>query len=347
MLGNSPRRRPIALLAALALAACAHSVKQDKASGKDARWKGAKPIMLENNAGEATGIVTYPGGDRVDWKLVEIPEGKKGSLEIELSWKPPRPGLDLAFDVYNEWGTKLGGVKAKKPSATRKSKKKRGKKTLTLAPAKGKLYVEVYASNRGDAGKYRLKVAFQEESTATAPRFDPSTVSIPDPPKLAATFPECDTSALDKFDKNNPDCAGKSVACTKFDPNNPACAGACPDPNAPDPKVKACEQFFPECDCNAPDANNPRCKGVKVCLQPFNGLITDVTVDGGGTFIQINKGTDAGVSVGMAGEIIDATGHPVKDGEFKIFKVFKTRSHAKVKVSREAVRKTLNVRLKP
>src|SRR5687768_6783387 len=250
MLGKSGSAA--AWLAILVVASCAHNVPQDKATGPDGKVKGAKPLSFENGEGEASGIVTYPGGDRVDWKLIELPEGKVGALTLELSWRPPRPGLDLAFDVYNEWGRKLGGVKPKKPSAAKKSKRKRGKKSVTIDGVRGKIYIEVYASNRGDAGKYKLKVAFSEESISKVPEFDPSTVSIPDPPKLAATFPECDTSALDKFDKNNPDCAGKSVACVKFDANNPACAGSCPDPNAPDPKIKACEQFFPECDCNNP-----------------------------------------------------------------------------------------------
>src|SRR5687767_4371374 len=108
MLGNSPDRSGATVVAvvvaALVLAAgCARNIKQDAKSGPDAKYKGAKEIPLEGNEGEVSGIVTYPGGDRVDWKLVTLPEGKKGNLDIELSWRPPRPGLDLAFDVYNEY----------------------------------------------------------------------------------------------------------------------------------------------------------------------------------------------------------------------------------------------------
>lgn len=345
MLGISPGRAAIALAVSFALASCAHNVKQDKATGADGKWKGAKELTLQDNEATASGIVTYPGGDRVDWKLLEIPEGKTGDVEIVLSWKPPRPGLDLAFDVYNEWGRKLGGVKAKKPSATKKSKKKRGKKKLTLEGVKGKLYIEVYASNRGDAGKYRLKVAFKE--LAVAGPVDPSTVSIPDPPRLSATFPPCDTSSIDAFDPKNPDCAGKSVKCVKFDPNNPACEGACPDPKNPDPKIDSCHQYFPECDCNAPDANNPRCKGVKQCLQPFDGMIVDVQVQSGSTIIQINKGTTHGVQMGMNGQIVDGSGRAIKDGAFTIWKVKDRISFGKVKLSPTIVKKNLNVKLIP
>ena len=82
--------------------------------------------------------------------MVEIPKDKRGKLDIELTWKAPRPGLDLAFDVYNEWGTKIGSVSPKKPG---KGKKKKPKKSTSVGdgePAdkdakavKGKVYFDV------------------------------------------------------------------------------------------------------------------------------------------------------------------------------------------------------------
>ncbi|HEX7842305.1 MAG TPA: hypothetical protein VF469_32760, partial [Kofleriaceae bacterium] len=89
-------------LVCLALS-CAHNVAQDAATGADGKEKGAKPITLENGEGKAGGIVTYPGGDRVDWKLIELPDKQHGKLDIQLAWTPPRPGLQLAFDVFDEW----------------------------------------------------------------------------------------------------------------------------------------------------------------------------------------------------------------------------------------------------
>ena len=53
---------------ALLVSACPKTVPQDSKSGEDAKPKGAKAITLDNNEGSARGIVTYPGGDRVDWK---------------------------------------------------------------------------------------------------------------------------------------------------------------------------------------------------------------------------------------------------------------------------------------
>src|ERR1700744_6412327 len=85
----------------LALASCAHNVGQDEHTGEDGRSKGAKAITLDQNEGKAKGIVTYPGGDRVDWKVLELPEKQKATLDVKLQWTPPRPGLQLAFDVFN------------------------------------------------------------------------------------------------------------------------------------------------------------------------------------------------------------------------------------------------------
>jgi len=354
MLGNSPGRRwfptcraALVLAALIALAGCPRNVKQDKASGKDAKWKGAKTVSLEaNGTAEASGIVTYPGGDRVDWKLIELPAGQKGELEIELSWKPARPGLDLAFDVYDEWGGKLGGVKPKKPSAAKKSKKKRGKKTTKIDLAQGKVYIEVYASNRGDAGKYRLKAKFVPAVAADQKIFEPGSVSIPEPPKLAAVPPPCDPNAIDE---KNPECKGITKPCDlkAYDPTLPACANICPDPKKPDATIDACIKYFPACDPKAIDPNNPRCTGIKAHVEPMDGLITSITIQSGGTVIQINKGIDAGVDKGWTGEIVDGTGRAIKDGSFTIFKSQKSRSFAKVKASRDVVNKNLNVKLTP
>lgn len=351
MLGNLPGRRigaaVLFVALAAALAGCPRNIKQDKSSGKDARWKGAQTIQLEaNGAAEESGIVTYPGGDRVDWKLIELPAGKKGSLELELSWKPARPGLDLAFDVYNEWGEKLGGVKPKKPSAAKKSKKKRGKKSTTLTPVKGKIYIEVYASNRGDAGKYRLKVKFAEEQIIPEKVFDPGAVSIPDPPKLAAVPAPCDPNAIDE---KNPECKGVTKPCDvkAYDPANPACATICPDPKKPDATIDACIRYFPECDPENIDKTNPRCTGVKVAVKPTSGLIIAVEVQSGGTIIHINKGTKDGVDRNWTGSIVDGSGKAVKDGSFTIYKAQERKSFAKVKLGRDAVNKNLNVELTP
>ncbi|HEV7559048.1 MAG TPA: hypothetical protein VGO00_26425, partial [Kofleriaceae bacterium] len=135
---------------------------------------------MDNGEGKTHGVVTYPGGDRVDWKLVELPDKKRGDLDVKLSWTPPRPGLQLAFDVVNEWN-EIVGSSAKKSSAKHAKGRTR---EATIAGAHGKYFIRIYAVNRGDAGTYRLVVDFKETTGQLA--FDINKLDIPDPPKLAA-----------------------------------------------------------------------------------------------------------------------------------------------------------------
>src|SRR5262245_42454371 len=136
--------RPILVFAALSvLAGCPKNIPQESHSGPDARAKGAKKFKIEEGEGTAKGIVTYPGGDRVDWKVFEVKE--KGDLEITLKWKPPRAGLDLSFNVLDET---LNPVPDGKAGPTKKGSTKIRKTVNLLKAEPGKYYVQIYASNR-------------------------------------------------------------------------------------------------------------------------------------------------------------------------------------------------------
>src|SRR5262249_23737069 len=138
MLGTSvgPRGCVIALGGLVLLASCAYNVAQDSHSGEDAKEKGAKPITLENGAGLATGIVTSPGGDGIDWKLIELPAKQRGTLSLKLAWASPRPGLQLAFDVFDEWNQPVV-----QSSKTSKKRSKARSRAAEIEGAKGKYFV--------------------------------------------------------------------------------------------------------------------------------------------------------------------------------------------------------------
>jgi hypothetical protein len=244
-----------------ALVSCAHNVGQDEHTGPDGKELGAKPIVLDNNEGKAHGVVTYPGGDRTDWKLVELPDKKVGTLEFQLQWQPPRPGLQLAFDVFDQYNTPV--TESKKTSKKRSASRVR---TASIDNAKGKYFVRVYAVDRGDAGAYKLTVNFTE-------LLDPKTVpvDIPLPPKLAEIPTECGT-----FDKNNVACADVCTAdsppgwkacigkCPKDDVANSACWPTMKCPTPPDTRVKDCTpNHWPACDrvnaSNPLNVGNPNC----------------------------------------------------------------------------------------
>lgn len=168
-------------LAILSIAntSCLRNVAQDGSSGKDSRYKGAKQIELQEGEGRAKGIVTYPGGDRVDWKYFEVPEGKKGVVRVRVKHRPPRPGLDVAFDVYDQYFHRVGRAKPSKRG-------KRSKKVTVKDVEPGKYYIQIYAPRRMDAGSYRVRVQFKERKEVAQVDLSAMAAQIPEPPTLPA-----------------------------------------------------------------------------------------------------------------------------------------------------------------
>jgi len=158
---------------ACVVAGCANNVPQDRATGPDGKVKGARAIVLEQNEGRVRGIVTYPGGDRVDWKQIKLPDGQRGKLDLQMTYTTPRPGLRVAFDVFDQWNTpvELAAVSGG-----------RGRiRSATVNGAKGIYFVRIYAPRRGDAGAYKLVAEFKPEPTIG---FNPLDLEILPPPKL-------------------------------------------------------------------------------------------------------------------------------------------------------------------
>jgi hypothetical protein len=339
------------VLAAL-LVGCARNVPQDSATGDDGKVKGAKPIELDNNEGRATGIVTYPGGDRVDWKVLELPEGKRGELELELAWKPPRQKLQLTMDVFDQWGRKAG----------RKYKAARHSAYTTIEDAKSKYFIRIAAARRGDAGKYRLFVKFRETVDPTAGS-DLTMVPFPEPPKL----PDVPVSVPEEpclvHDPKNPAC--KPECASGAPPNWPGCKDKCPDPPSPDnPKcwdtmpcprgqpderIKSCTAAdWPPCpDKTNPDLRNPNCR---VKPKPVLARILERKVEGGEVVIRIGAGTAQGITRDWTGVVLrerDINAAPIIGGEFKLYRVDTDRSFGRVKLTPDQVAKHLQVRLSP
>ncbi len=350
------------LLASVTVAlSCAHNVAQDKLTGGDGKAKGAKPLNLENGEAKAPGIVTYPGGDRVDWKMIEVPEKKKGMLDIKLTWTPPRPGLQLAFDVFDEWNQPLVTSKkmSKKKSKGRNRTAEIEVKGKGLGVGEGKYFIRVYAVNRGDAGKYKLTVDFKE--ILSGPGFDPLKLEIPEPPKLAAV-PEAEIPCdEEKFDKANPACRTVCPA-VGAPPNWPACKGKCPAepdkenpacwntmecPKPPDRRIKRCAGKFPKCpDINNPDPENPNCDNAKA--DPVKGRVLGTSVQGSEVIIQIGAGATQGVKKDWRGQVLRGDSDaPMVGGEVTIVRVDKNLTVGKVRLTTDQVSANPYVKLSP
>jgi hypothetical protein len=344
-----------ALVAGIFLAlSCAHNVGQDEHTGEDGRPKGAKELTLDNGEAKAKGIVTYPGGDRVDWKFIQLPDGQKGTLDIKLQWTPPRPGLQLAFDVFNEYGVQLGQSKR----AGKRSKSR--VRTTSVVNAKGKLFLRVYAVSRGDAGAYKLTVDYTQNVGAI--NLDLTKVDVPDPPKLAAV-PEAEVPCDEfTFDIKNPAC--RSICPTaNAPPGWPACKGKCPDPpdvnnsacwatmpcpNPPDRRVRACPKAkWPKClDINNPDPNNPNCDDATA--PPVTARVIKNEVQGADTVITVAAGTDQGVGTTWTGHVLRGDSEtPLDGGDVHIFRCGKRECAGRVHLTTDTISNNPRVKLTP
>lgn len=298
---------------------CAHNVSQDKATTADGRIKGAKPLSLDNGEAKDSGIVTYPGGDRVDWKVIELPDKKRGTLDVTLTWTTPRPGLKLAFDVFDGWNNPVG--------ASAKGKGKGHTRTASIEHAKGKYFIRVYAVGRGDAGKYKLGIEFKE--SVIAGPIDWLNIPIDGPPKLAElpgivipcdefqpdlNNPECKKKCWQGAPANWPGCTGTCTA-NPPDPNLPVCAASmpCPKPKA-DRRVKACRKIdFPKCaDPRNPDPDNPNCDGIEP--DPVFARITKKEIRGNEVVITIGAGAKSGIGKDWTAYVLQGTTDKVLAG---------------------------------
>ncbi len=335
------------ILIAGLVAACARNVPQDAATGTDGRIAGAKPIRLDNGEGVARGIVTYPGGDRVDWKSIELPEGKRGTLELAMTWTTPRPGLHVAFDVFDQYAAPV-------KLAVHHHRRSRD---ASIDHAKGTYFVRVYAPNRGDAGTYKLVAKFNED--ALPPNV--AQLEIPDPPRLAAVPPA--EQPCDHFDSRNPACAtqcpddapaawhGCQNTCRMPDVTNPACwkTMACPTP--PDRRVDDCmadpTKHWSACaDFKHPDPNNPLCAATYE--KPVDARILRMDVQGSYVLITLDVGSDSSIDSGWTGHLLRGeSDNPLDGGDLTIVRVDKRRAVAKVHLTTDFITANPHVRLVP
>jgi hypothetical protein len=320
-------------------------VRQDAATGPDGRAKGARPLIATAKGWKGTGIVTYPGGDRVDWRVVTLPKAP-GTLTLSIEWDTPRPGLRAYVDVFDGYMRPIERIRIR-------SSPKRVRKIIE--GMHGLIYVRVAAARRQDAGHYRLRLAYKK----TAPIVDDFfAVEIPDPPKLPRVpdYEPCDPFTFDASNRPcpPPPCRPGSPpgwpGCPERCPNPPdiqipACWNTMPCPSPPDPRVKACAKAM-VCP-TTPDPNNPQDGCPKRAT--VNGRVVRTEISGNRTVATIARGSDHGVTRSWVGTFVrDETSEvPVAGGEVRIIRVDKKTTIVTTQLSVDAVAKTPWVQLRP
>ena len=321
----------------VALGACAHNVPQDLATGKDGKLAGATAIALDNNEGHASGIVTYPGGDRVDWRSIELPTGKRGTLALKLTYSTPRPGLSVAFDIFDEYRSPLAKAAYQRHGHTREAQ---------IEHAKGTYFVRVYAPKRGDAGRYKLVADFTEDPPPIKER-GWGQLEIPDPPRLAEVPPP--ELPCEPFDVKNEACKARCDASAQA--SWPGCAKECPDPMDPqNAKFPACQKVM-KCgavadpriaDCNKPAPPPPPVK-------PLVGRVIKTEVEGADLLVWIAIGTANGVDKAWtAGTVLrSGTQSPLTGGSATVVQINKTTTKLRVHLTKDVISANDEIRIGP
>jgi hypothetical protein len=308
------------LLWVMLCVACANNVPADRSTGPDGKPKGAQEVVLEANVGKQRGVVTYPGGDRIDWKKIVLPEKAKGTLDLTMKYTTPRPNLKATFDVFDQW---FHPVSEKVAGQGRN-------KSIKIDKAKGTYFVRVYAPRRTDAASYVIEASFEPE---IAIEFDMTKVPVADPPRLPA-IPEPDPECLVAYDKSNPNCETK---CPPGAPKNHAGCQTPADPSKTPPIV------------TTPPPPPPEVK------KPVVARIMKPEVQGDGSIIvTIGAGSDHGVdATWKAGSLLRGdTRDPAQKysgGTLTIIRVNKQTTIAKLRVgiTNDVLRENSNVVLGP
>ena len=334
--------RPFYLILGLAVlgAGCQTMVKAGAKTGKDGRAKGAKKIKMEEGEGVARDIVTYPGGDRTDWKVFEVKQ--PGDVEIALKWKPARPGQDLAMNVFDE----NFKVKARVKPAKEINKNAKPRKSAELANLDaGKYYIQIYASTRDAAGDYTVNVSWRPPRAVVV---NPELVKadIPNPPKLprlpGVTPEQASKDACAADPKKCPPCGpgqqpGTPPTCQVL----PVCMGT--PPGDPPTCVEP-----PTCPPGVPPGTNG-CIAAPVVVKPVPAHIIQKNISGNDIIIILDKGTNLGVAKGQTGTVlIGRTLRPVNGGTFTITSVSEDEAQAKIrKLTLDELGENENVLINP
>lgn len=319
MLGNLQCQgwaRPALFAAVIGMSiGCVRNVSGSANSGKDHKYKGAKKVKMEDDELRVRGIVTYPGGDRVDWIVFEVPEGKKGRLKFKLKWRPPRPGLDLAYNVYDQYFHRVGRAKPTK-------KAERTKRVKVKNVEAGKYYVQIYAPSRMDAGKYTLTASFKEVKQIKMASVEDLVDTIPDPPKLPA---------VPEPPKEDPNAKPPGVGPGGAPPGGVGPGGVPPGGTPPG---------------GTPPGGDD---GKEKPKEPVKAKVTNYQGTGGGfVIVTINKGKNAGVERGWAGKILKGrSAGALEGGDFKVIKVTARECIGKVRLSVDRIKRNRYVLLSP
>jgi len=138
-------RSILLLLVSVVIAGCI--VQPDEKSGDDKDRHKAKPLAIGKPESDA---VDYSGGDRTDWKLLELQD--TGTLTVDLIVDNPKSNVTLA--LYDRYGKQVARVAHRKDDEGTQTR-------LMSEVGVGKYFVMVQAQGEGDKTGYIVRASMR------------------------------------------------------------------------------------------------------------------------------------------------------------------------------------------
>ena len=254
-----------------------------------------------------------------------------------MLWRPPRPGLDLAFDLYDQYYHRIARARPS-PDASKHSKK------VTVKDADGgKYYVMVYAPRRTDAGTYRLMIQFEPGGGDKVAAADSGPTDVPDPPTLPAVPEAPDGSGVAGAGGAGGagGTGGGGGGAGGMSGGGGGGAGGMSGGGGSGAGGASGGGVGGGGGAGQSGTNLPP------PAKPVKGRVVKYVVGSRGLTITIDRGKNAGVAPGWKGQVMSSSGQLVQGGEFTVTKVTSAEAVGKVSLSVNKIRSNQHVLLSP
>lgn len=308
-------------------------------------WKKPKKLKLDSDGEiEHEDEVDYPKRKRARWYSVQTPGDGDLSIKLEITPGSEYEDFDLGFEVYSSTYKVLHRSDSESEDVGELKKSAE----LTALP-KGKYLIHIFAQARTDTARYDLNIKWSSGKAKHSSNF-PANVKYPNPLAAVPLFESFSCSRCScKQEKCRSTC-NKCSFCRRCSCGSWRCRKRCRG------KCRRIVRHFScrTCSCKYSSRCRRSCKKKckkKTPVGPPKGVVYGRIIRfraaGGGTYIKINRGKNAGVQVGWKGRVINKKGTGISGGSFKVTTVNARTSSGTVSASLDQVNKAGRVRLSP
>jgi len=351
-MSGSPARLAVAsavlYLGVILLAGCpAKYAKHDGYRNKrKTPWKRPKPIKIDSDGeAEIDGAVDYGKRKRARWYAITLPNDGDLSLKLNIVPGSEYEDFDLGFEVYSPKYKVLHRSDAEAEDAGEL------KKSVDLsALPKGKYLVHIFAQARNDTAEFELKVNFGKGAAKYSSTF-PANVKFPNPLAAVPLFESFSCTRCSCKDAKCRSSCNKCSYCRNCSCRRWKCRKKCSN-KCKRVVIRPGKFSCRTCSCKRSSRCRKSCakKCTKKTPEPTGivyARIIRYRAAGGGTYIKMNRGTNAGIKVGSKGAIISKKGGGITGGRFTVAAVGVRYCTATVSANLDAVSKAGRVRLTP